>query len=101
MLSEQITRNRKEELKLARENRNTSYRNGMPLVDVKIDGSWSKTGFTSNFGFAVILSSRTGKVLDCHFLSKYCNRCAQLRSAGNLDAGEDCGDCRVSLKIDY
>ena len=34
---------------------------GMPISTVKIDGSWSKVGFTSNFSFIVVLSARTGK----------------------------------------
>ena len=65
---------------------------------VQMDGSWSKAGFSSNFGFAVVLSARTGKVLDYHFLSKYCNRCAQKKSKGELEEGH-CGDCRVGTHI--
>ena len=64
LLEEQISKNRKEELDLVQKDYDTKYVDGKPLISIKIDGSWSKAGSTSNFGFVVVLSTRTGKVLD-------------------------------------
>ena len=72
ILMEQIHRNRMEELSLAKNQKSTLYVGEKPRITVKIDGSWSKAGFTSNFGFVVVLSTKTGKVLDYIFKSKYC-----------------------------
>ena len=75
ILMEQVHRNRVEELSLAKNQQSTLYVGEKPRITVKIDGSWSKAGFTSNFGFVVVLSSKTGKALDYIFKSKYCNSC--------------------------
>ena len=72
----------------------------MPKLTVKIDGSWSKVCFTSIFGFAVVLSTRTGKVLDYEFLSKYCGKCNVANAAKGIQTGEDpqpCENCMVGL----
>ena len=75
ILMEQVHRNRVEELSLAKNQQSTLYVGEKPRITVKIDVSWSKAGFTSNFGFVVVLSSKTGKALDYIFKSKYCNSC--------------------------
>lgn len=95
LLEQQMHKNRREELDFVRRDPETRYVGGLPELTVKIDGSWSKPGFTSNFGFAVVLSARTGKVLDYQFLSKYCNKC-NMRNASDP---VPCQDCNVSIKF--
>lgn len=70
----------------------------MPKLTVKMDGSWSKAGFTSNFGFAVVLSTRTGKVLDYEFLSKYCGKCNMAKGAQTGDDPQPCENCRANYE---
>ena len=97
ILEEQIEKNRLEELQLARADPSTKFVGDMPILTVKIDGSWSKAGFTSNFGFVVVLSARTGKVLDYLFMSKYCNSCNMARAKANEgDVPDPCENCNVS-----
>ena len=95
LLEDQISRNRREEHQLCRDDPRTVFKDGKPVITVKIDGSWSKAGFTSNFGFVVVLSGRTGKVLDYQFLSKYCNKC-NMAAKGEYDP-EPCENCNVSI----
>ena len=75
----------------------------MPLLVAKVDGSWSKAGFSSNFGFVVVLSAKTGKVLDYQFLSKYCNQCNVARAQGKITDDQTCGNenCSVSSKLKF
>ena len=47
----------------------------VPLLEVEVDGSWTKQGFTSDYGITVVVSCLTGDVLDYHVMSKYCNNC--------------------------
>lgn len=44
-------------------------------LTVAIDGSWQKRGHTSLNGVVTATSIETGKVLDVHALSKYCQGC--------------------------
>ena len=46
-------------------------------VSVSFDRTWSKRGFTANFGIAFAISSDTGEVLDYCVLSKTCDFCKQ------------------------
>lgn len=48
---------------------------GSTDLAVAVDGSWQKRGFKSKNGVVTITSVETGKVLDCHVLSKYCQGC--------------------------
>ena len=93
LLKDQISRNRREEHKLCRADLRTVFKDGKPVLTVKIDGSRSKT---SNFSFVVVLSARsTGKVLDSKFLSKYCNKCNMKAKDDGTDP-EPCEKCNVS-----
>lgn len=103
ILDVQVQKNRLEELALAKADKTVLVRTegdekgvAMPKLTVKMDGSWSKAGFTSNFGFAVVLSTRTGKVLDYEFLSKYCGKCNMAKGAQTGDDPQPCENCRVS-----
>ncbi len=48
-------------------------------ITVTFDGTWSKRGYTANYGAVVVISWDTGRVLDTHVLSKYCGKCARKR----------------------
>ena len=65
----------------------------MPVIKVEIDGSWTKAGFNSKYGFVVVLSARTGKVLDAKFKSKLCFKCIKKRKVNNDYECENCNVC--------
>ena len=44
-------------------------------IAVSFDGTWSKRGFTANFGVGFVISVDTGQVLDYGFASKFCLQC--------------------------
>ena len=44
-------------------------------IAVSFDGTWSKRGFTANFGIGFVISTDTGKVLDYVVMSKVCEVC--------------------------
>lgn len=41
-------------------------------IAVSYDGTWSKRGYTANFGIGFVISAETGEVLDYDFESKIC-----------------------------
>ena len=46
-------------------------------ITVSFDGTWSKRGFTANFGVGFVIAAETGKVIDFVTLSKVCEMCKQ------------------------
>jgi hypothetical protein len=44
-------------------------------IAVSFDGTWSKRGFTANYGVGIVISADTGEVLDYVVLSKVCELC--------------------------
>ena len=46
-------------------------------IAVSFDGTWSKRGFTANFGVGFVISVDTGQVLDYGFASKFCHHCSR------------------------
>ena len=44
-------------------------------ISVSGDGTWRKRGFSSSFGVVTVLSTITGKALDCEIMSKKCGEC--------------------------
>ena len=54
-------------------------------IAVSYDGTWSKRGFTANFGVGFVISVDTGEVLDFDFESKLCMECTTAKQ----DLGED------------
>ena len=46
-------------------------------IAVSFDGTWSKRGFTANFGVAFVICVDTGQVLDYGFASKFCHHCSR------------------------
>ena len=51
-------------------------------IMVSCDGSWSKRGFTANYGFVSVIEARTGFVVDYEVLSKYCKVCTVHENKG-------------------
>ena len=49
--------------------------NQIITIAVSYDGTWSKRGFTANFGIGFVISTDTGKVLDYFVMSKICEIC--------------------------
>jgi hypothetical protein len=54
-------------------------------IAVSFDGTWSKRGYTANFGVGFVVSVETGEVLDFDFESKICKACESTKK----DLGED------------
>lgn len=54
-------------------------------IAVSYDGTWSRRGYTANFGVGFVISVDTGKVLDYDFESKLCSECTSTKK----DLGED------------
>ena len=79
LAEKQITKNRHKLFKRLQINPYQKFHkvgtNSIHKISVKVDGSWTKAGFTSDYGIAVVLSTLTCDVLDYHVMSKYCNNC--------------------------
>ena len=79
LVKQQLARNREKLFKAVRADPNTKWIQidglEVPLLEVEVDGSWKKQGFTSDYGITVVVSCLTGDVLDYHVMSKYCNNC--------------------------
>ena len=54
---------------------------------VTLDGTWQKRGHSSLFGVIVVISWKTGKILDFEVLSKHCTSCS-VRESMDMDTGE-------------
>lgn len=52
-------------------------------IAVSFDGTWSKRGFTANYGVGFVISSDTGEVLDFVVLSKVCQLCKAAEKQNN------------------
>ena len=52
-------------------------KDGTEVLDIAVsfDGTWSKRGFTANYGVGIVISADTGEVLDYVVLSKVCELC--------------------------
>ena len=62
---------------------------GEPVdITVTFDGTWSKRGFTANYGVVAVISWDTGRVLDTVVLSKYCAQCSRMRGRFPDDSEE-------------
>ena len=53
----------------------TGINEGVANCQVSVDGTWQKRGYSSLNGVVTLLSSKTGKCLDFHVLSKKCRGC--------------------------
>ena len=53
---------------------------GVVDTAVSFDGTWAKRGFTSQTGVVFVVAVDTGKVLDYHCLSKFCQKCSLKKS---------------------
>ena len=60
-------------------------------IAVSYDGTWSKRGYTANFGVGFVISVETGEVLDFDFESKLCSECASAKK----DLGEDSAEYAI------
>lgn len=54
-------------------------------VPVTCDCTWSKRGFTAPYGVAVVISWKTGEMLDCEVFNKCCSTCS-CRESRNRDS---------------
>ena len=52
-----------------------SLNGGCNEIAVAVDTSWQKRCHTSNNGIVSVISFDSGKVIDFHCLTKYCQRC--------------------------
>lgn len=64
---------------------------GVVEIAVSQDGTWSKRGYTANFGVGIVISVDTGEVIDYDFESKLCMEFAITKQ----DLGED--SCEFSV----
>ena len=77
-----------EQLQKARDKvfaRHSSDETDVAEIAVSYDGTWSKRGYTANFGVGFVISVETGEVLDFDFESKLCKECKTTKR----DLGED------------
>jgi hypothetical protein len=77
-----------EQLQKARDKvfaRHSSDETDVVEIAVSYDGTWSKRGYTANFGVGFVISVETGEVLDFDFESKLCKECETTKR----DLGED------------
>ena len=51
-------------------------KNAVKKIRVSCDGSWSKRGHTSIYGFVSVIEMTTGLVIDFVVLSKWCKICS-------------------------
>jgi hypothetical protein len=60
-------------------------------IAVSYDGTWSKRGYTANFGVGFVISVETGEVIDFDFESKLCSECTSAKK----DLGEDSAEYAI------
>lgn len=66
-------------------------------VAVSFDGTWSKRGFTANYGVGIVISADTGEVLDYVVLSKVCELCkAAEKHKSNPEKYQEWKDAHVA-----
>ncbi|CAB3996136.1 Hypothetical predicted protein [Paramuricea clavata] len=66
-------------------------------VAVSFDGTWSKRGFTANYGVGIVISADTGEVLDYVVLSKVCELCkAAEKHKSNRDKYQEWKDAHAA-----
>ena len=78
-LKESMLEAGREERRLAEER--GSYHEGVPAIDVIVDGGWSKRSHKHSYnalsGVAIIVGRATGKLLHIGVRNKFCSACAQ------------------------
>lgn len=57
-------------------------------IAVSFDGTWSKRGFTANFGVGFVISVDSGQVLDYDFASKICVPCSMKKAKFSKESDE-------------
>ena len=75
----------------AREKVISPHQTNVIEIAVSYDGTWSKRGFTANFGIGFVISVDTGEILDSDFESKLCMEC----SSAKRDLGEDTAEFNI------
>lgn len=68
--------------------------NGIPIIDVIVDGCWSKRSYKKNYsalsGAATIIGKRTGQILFLGIKNKYCCICAHAEKKGQVPRTHKC-----------
>ena len=61
------------------------------IVDIAVtyDGTWSKRGHTTSYGFGFVISVETGQVIDYGFRSKICTSCNKQKEYKDSDEYKD------------
>lgn len=68
---------------------------GSTDLTVALDGSWQKRGHTSANGIVSATSIDTGKIIDVEPLTKYCQKCANMKNCEEkLNQHKDSGECK-------
>ncbi|KAJ8728955.1 hypothetical protein PYW07_006651 [Mythimna separata] len=69
-------------------------KNGIPIIDVVVDGCWSKRTYKKNYsalsGAAAIIGRKTGEVLFLGVKNKYCAICAQAENRKQEPKTHEC-----------
>ncbi|XP_028168468.1 uncharacterized protein LOC114358650 [Ostrinia furnacalis] len=69
-------------------------KNGVPIIDVIVDGCWCKRTYKKNYsalsGAAAIIGRKTGEVLFLGVKNKYCSICAQAENKKLLPKTHKC-----------
>ena len=72
----------------------TSDDSDVAKIMVSYDGTWSKRGYTANFGVGFVIAVETGEVLDYGFESKLCKEC----DSAKKDLGEDSPEFHMQFR---
>ncbi|KAL4717055.1 hypothetical protein ACJJTC_016942 [Scirpophaga incertulas] len=68
--------------------------NGIPIIDVIVDGCWSKRTYKKNYsalsGAAAIIGRKTGEILFLGVKNKYCSICSQAEKAKKVAKKHKC-----------
>ena len=80
---------------------------GIYNIAMSGDGTWRKRGFSSSFGVITVLSTVTGKALDCEIMSKECAECKLRRGKEGTEEFQQCfhfvipiiTNCHAELKF--
>ena len=64
-------------------------KDGLYNIGVSGDGTWRKRGYSSSYGVVTVISTVTGKALDCEVMSKECGQCKLWRGKEGMVAFEN------------
>jgi hypothetical protein len=71
---------------------------GATGLTIAVDGTWQHRGHVSLHGVVSATSIDTGKVIDVEELTKYCQRCANVKDSGKLKEHQESHVCNINFQ---